>query len=182
MIEFTSKNAHPFQLTEFLDHIRLVQGVDDTAAQRSLDAAVEAFENWTGLLTRRCTLLQTADNHTPPFRASYGPFIDATTTVTKIDRTVDPAVSTNVTDKFYIAKDTFYYLMKIPRASVSYTRCSFRWQYDAGSTSFPATVKMAIHGIGALFYENRELANECSLDKVPVAYRSIIESYRNGDM
>ncbi len=182
MVEFTSKNPHTFQLTEFLDHIRLAQGVDDAAAQRSLDAAVEAFENWTGLLTRQCTILQTADNHVPPFRAMYGPVIDASTTVTKIDRTVDPPVSSDVTDKFYISKDTFYYLIKLPRARMSYVRCSYRWQYNAGSTAFPATVKMAIHGIAALFYENRELANECSLDKVPVAYRSLIESYRNGDL
>ncbi len=182
MIEFVSQDAHTFQLAEFLDHIRLSSGVDNAAAQRSLDAAVVAFENWTGLLTRECVIKQSHDNHVPPFRAMYGPVKNATTTVTKTDRTVTPATETVVTDSFYISKDAFYYLIKLPRASVSYTRCSFLWQYTAGSTSFPATVKMAVYGIAALFYENRELANECSLDKVPVAYRSIIESYRNGDM
>ena len=182
MIEFISQDPHTFQLAEFLDHIRLSSGIDNAAAQRSLDAAVAAFENWTGLLTRESVILQSEDNHVPPFRAMYGPVKDATTKVTKIDRSVTPFVETSVTDSFYVSRDVFYYLLKIPRASVSYTRCSFRWQYTAGSTAFPATVKMAIYGIAALFYENRELANECSLEQVPVAYRSIIESYRNGDM
>lgn len=182
MVEFTSQDAHTFQLSEFLDHIRLVPGVDDTSAQRSLDAAVSMFETWTGRLLRRTTVVQTSDDHTPPFRAMYGPVLSGTTSVSKIDRTVDPAVTTDVTSSFFVAKDTHTYLRKLPSASVSYVRCGWSWQYDAGSTSFPMDIKLAVYGVGALFYENRELANEARLDKVPVAYRSIIESYRMGDL
>lgn len=182
MVEFTSQDAHNFQLSEFLDHIRLTLGVDDTGAQRSLDAAVIMFENWTGRLLRRTTVVQSSDNHYPPFRAMYGPVLSATTTVNKIDRTVDPAVTTDVTDSFFVAKDTHTYLQKLPTASVSYVRCGFSWEYDAGSTTYPLDIKIAVFGIGALVYENRELANGIELHKVPVAYRSIIESYRMGDL
>lgn len=182
MIEFTSQDAHTFVLADFLSHIRLANGVDNTVAQSCLDSAVVLFENWTGRLLRRTTVVQSADNHVPPFRAMYGPVVSGTTSVTKTDRSVDPFVSTDVTDSFYVANDTHTYLVKIPGSSVSYQRCSFTWQYDAGSTTFPASVKMAVHGIGALFYENRELANSMSLEQVPVAYRSIIESYRMGDL
>jgi|TARA_R100000084_G_scaffold838_1_gene542 uncharacterized phiE125 gp8 family phage protein len=182
MVEFTSQAAHNFALADFLDHIRLASGVDDDAAQRSLNASVVLFENWTGRLLRLTTVLQTSDNHTPPFRAMYGPVIDATTTVNKIDRSVTPSVTTDVTTSFYVAKDTHTYLQKLPRASVSYLRCGWEWQYDAGSTSYPAAITMAVFGIGALLYENRELANSITLEKVPVAYRTIIETYRNGDL
>ncbi len=182
MVEFTSQAAHNFVLADFLDHIRLASGQDDSAAQRSLDASVVLFENWTGRLLRVTTVVQTADHHYPPFRAMYGPVLDGTTTVTKVDRSVDPAVSTDVTDSFFVAKDTHTYLYKLPTASVSYIRCGFAWQYNAGSTSYPAAVPMAVFGIGALLYENRELANSISLEKVPVAYRTIIETYRNGDL
>lgn len=182
MVEFTSQDAHNFQLSEFVDHIRLTLGVDDTGAQRSLDAAVVMFENWTGRLLRRTTVVQTADGHTPPFRAMYGPVLSGTTTVTKTDRSVDPAVSTDVTGSFFVAKDTHTYLQKLPSASVSYVRCGFAWQYDAGSTTYPMDIKLAVFGIAALVYENRELANGMPLEKVPVAYRSIIESHRMGDL
>jgi hypothetical protein len=182
MVEFTSQDAHNFQLSEFLDHIRLALGVDDPGAQRSLDGAVIMFENWTGRLLRRTTVVQSSDNHTPPFRAMYGPVLNATTTVNKIDRSVTPAVTTDVTDSFFVAKDTHTYLQKLPRASVSYLRCGWTWQYDAGDTAYPADIRLAVFGVGALVYENRELANGMPLDKVPVAYRSIIESYRMGDL
>lgn len=180
MVEFTSQDPHGFQLSAFLDHIRLGLGVDDTGAQRALDTAVVLFENWTGMLLRRTTVVQRADNHVPPFRAMYGPLIEGTTSVTKTDRTVDPAVVTDVTDSFYVMQDTHSYLCKLPSATVSYIRSSFVWTYDAGVTTVPPTARMAIHGIGALFYENRELANEARLETIPVGYRSIIETYRNG--
>ncbi len=48
--------------------------------------------------------------------------------------------------------------------------------------TYPAAITMAVFGIGALLYENRELANSITLEKVPVAYRTIIETYRNGDL
>ncbi len=182
MVEFTSQDAHNFQLSEFLDHIRLDLGVDDPGAQRSLDGAVIMFENWTGRLLRRTTVVQSSDNHTPPFRAMYGPIVNATTTVNKIDRSVDPAVTSDVTEKFFVAKDTHTYLQKLPGARISYLRCGWTWQYDAGSATYPADIRLAVFGIGALVYENRELANGMPLDKVPVAYRSIIESYRMGDL
>ena len=182
MVEFSSQDAHNFQLSEFLDHIRLPLGVDDTGGQRSLDSAVVMFENWTGRLLRRTTVVQSSDNHTPPFRAMYGPVVDGTTTVNKIDRSVTPVVTTDVTASFYVAKDTHVYLQKLLRASVSYLRCGWTWQFDAGSTAYPADIRLAVFGVGALVYENRELANGMPLDKVPVAYRSIIESYRMGDM
>ncbi len=112
----------------------------------------------------------------------YGPIVNATTTVNKIDRSVDPAVTSDVTEKFFVAKDTHTYLQKLPGARISYLRCGWTWQYDAGSATYPADIRLAVFGIGALVYENRELANGMPLDKVPVAYRSIIESYRMGDL
>lgn len=181
MVEIISQDPHTFQLTEFLDHIRLAENVDNAAAQRSLDAAVLLVERWTGLLTRRTTLIQRTDFFNPPFRAMYGPVIAGTTTVNQTDIAVFPNVTTDVTDKFLVLKDQFWYLYKQPSESVEYFGKTYSWQYDAGSTSYPYALKLAVFMLGAHLYENREATTECKLEQTPIAFQSIIWTYWNGD-
>lgn len=181
MIEFVSKAAHNFQLAEFADHIRLETTDDHPAAQRSLDAAVEAIEDWTGRLCRLCTVDQSEGYFIPPFRSAYYPVVDASTTVTRYDSELD--VSDDVTSYYYVLKSRGgYHLVPVVGSYLDTIRKTVTWRYQAGNTDVPANLKLAIFGVAAHFYENRELVNEAKLETVPIAYRSIIESYRNGEM
>ena len=181
MIEFVSKADHPFQLAEFRDHIRLSTTDDDPAAQRSLDAAVEAVESWTGRLTRACIVDQSEGYFIPPFRAAYYPVVDATTTVTRYDSELD--TSDDVSSYYYVLKSRGgYHLVPVVGSYLDTIKKTVTWRYTAGNTDVPANLKLAIFGVAAHWFENRELVNEARLDTVPIAYRSIIEDYRNGEL
>lgn len=181
MVEIISQDPHTFQLTEFLDHIRLEENIDNAAAQRSLDTAVILVERWTGVYLRRTTVVQRTDFFNPPFRAMYGPVISGTTTVTQTDLTVYPNVSTDVTDKFLVLKDQFWYLYKQPSQSEDYFGKTYAWQYDAGSTSFPFPLKLAVFTLAAHLYENREATTEVTLEDTPTSFKSLVWTYWNGD-
>ena len=184
MIQFLSQDPHDFQLSEFKDHLRLFTDEDDPAASRALDAAVVAFENWTGVLLRRTTVQQNADDFIPPFKAAYRPVLtDPPFTMVKTDISVDPFVDEDVTDSYFLALDLGGPVFRRrPRGKDNYRLSNYTLTYDAGSTAYSAPMKMCVFGIGALFYENRELANEARLEKVPVGYRTLIETYRDGSI
>lgn len=184
MIQFLSQDPHDFQLSEFKDHLRLFTDEDDPAASRALDAAVVAFENWTGILLRRTTVQQNADDFIPPFKASYRPVLENPPfAMTRTDLSRDPFESEDVTSDYYLSLDLGGPVFRRrPRAKDNYRLANYTLVYDAGSTAYSAPMKICVFGIGALFYENREMANEARLEKVPVGYRSLIETYRDGSI
>lgn len=181
MIEFVSKAAHQFQLSEFRDHLRLATTDDDPAAQRSLDAAVEAVESWTGRLVRACIVEQSEGYYVPPFRSAYYPVVSGTTTVTRYDS--ETGVSDDASSFYYVLKSRGgYHLVPVVGSYLDTIKKTLTWRYTAGTTDVPANLKLAVYGVAAHWYENRELVNEARLETVPIAYRSIIEDYRNGEL
>ena len=181
MVELIAQSAHPFQLSAFKDHIRLEGTDDDPAAQRSLDAAVTQVERWTGYVTRSTTVQQTEGYYAPPFRAAYGPVSNGTTTVTRYDP--EENVTDDVSDSFWVSKCTGgTWLLPIPGKEIEKFKRQFTWQYTAAPLADIGDLQMAIFGFAALMFENREMASEMELHRVPIAYRTIIENYRRGEL
>jgi hypothetical protein len=107
--------------------------------------------------------------------------VDATTTVTRYDSELD--VSDNVSSYYYVLKSRGgYHLVPVVGSYLDTIKKTVTWRYTAGNTNVPANLKLAIFGVAAHWFENRELVNEARLDTVPIAYRSIIEDYRNGEL
>ncbi len=171
--------AHPFQVSEFRDHLRLEITDDDPAVARSLDAAVRAVERWTGVMTRTADVVQECGYAMPPFRAEVA-YPTALGMVNQINLESD--VTTDITSKMaLISGHGWVYAILRPRHYVE-RNSIYRWSYSVTPIApFPDDLKLCIYGIGASWYENREqIQQNINLTKLPIAYRSILESYRDG--
>ena len=171
--------AHPFQVSEFRDHLRLEIADDDPAVSRSLDAAVRAVERWTGLMTRTVDVVQECGYALPPFRAELG-YISSLGTITEIN-TEDDATEDVSSDFVLLRSHGGTYAVSRPRRYLDRRRV-YRWSYTAGPLNpLPADLKLCIYGIGAVWYENREQVQQnINLTKLPIAYRSLLENFRDG--
>ncbi len=171
--------THPFTLADFKDHIRLETSDDDDQVQLTLDSAVRAVERWTGVMTRSADVVQECGYARPPFRAEVG-YISSLGTVTEVDLEDDS--TTAVTSDFVLINSHGWpYAILRPRKYLDKNKI-YRWSYSVAAPSpMPDDLKICIFGIGATWYENREqIAQNINLSKLPIAYRSILESFRDG--
>jgi len=171
--------AHPFQISEFRDHLRLEITDDDPAVTRTLDAAVRAVERWTGVMTRSADVVQETGYALPPFRAEVG-YISSLGTISAINTIDDSA--TDVTSDFILVNGHGWpYAVLRPRSYLDMNNI-FRWSYSVSAPSpIPGDLKLCIFGIGATWYENREqIQQNINLTKLPIAYRSMLENFRDG--
>jgi len=171
--------AHPFQVAELRDHLRLEITDDDPAVTRTLDAAVRAVERWTGLMTRTVDVVQECGYDSPPLRAELG-FVSALGVVTEYDPEED--TTETVTSNYVLVRGhggTYCVLRPKHRREPN---TIIKWSYTAGPLNpLPEDLKLCIFGIGATWYENREqIQQNINLTKLPIAYRSMLENFRDG--
>ena len=176
----TNVSAHPFQLSEFKDHIRLEITDDDPAAQRSLDTAVSAVERWTGRLTRSATITQECGYYRPHFRAEIAN-PDSTGTLTQINPT--PGATSDITSRFFLYPAIgWWYAFIRPQSSLE-VNVLVRWVYTVTTPEIHPDLKLCIFGLAASFYENRShVEQNINLSKLPTGYRSLLENFRDGLM
>ena len=176
----TNVSPHPFQISEFKDHIRLEITDDDPAAQRSLDTAVFAVEKWTGRITRTATVTQECGYQRPHFRAEIGN-PDNIGTLTQIDPNTD--VTTDITTKFFLYPSTgWWYGWLRPNKYID-ANVLIRWVYTVTTPQIDPDLKLCIFGLAATFYENREqIQQNINLTKLPIGYRSLLDNFRDGAM
>ena len=175
----SSLGTHPFQISEFRDHLRLEITDDDPAVSRTLDAAVRAVERWTGIMTRSADVVQETGYALPPFRAEVG-YISSLGTISSINTIDDSA--TDVTSEFVMIRSHGWtYAVLRPRNYLERNNI-FRWSYSVSAPSpIPDDLRICIYGIGATWYENREqIQQNINLTKLPIAYRSLLENFRDG--
>lgn len=174
----SSLGSNPFTLADFKAHIRLETDDDDAQAQFILNAAMFAVERWTGRMLRSATVEQRTDNAMPPFRAEIA---IPTSIGTIIHTNAETDATTDVTSEFYLARmHGWWYACLRPR---TYERRDgyYTWTYAASNPQLSDDLKICVFGIGATWYENREqVAQNINLSKLPIAYRSILESFRDG--
>lgn len=178
-----TQQPHPFTLAAFKRHLRLETSDDDTQVQLILDAAVTAVERWTGRVMSEAIIVQ-EEYDAPPFRAALGD-IDQAVSLNVVHINLETGASTTVSDEFRVASlHGWQHLILKPR---EYHRRDgyYRWTYTAGPYKYDADVpkdlELCVYGIGATWYENREqVAQNINLSKLPIAYRSILETYRDG--
>lgn len=174
----SSLGANPFTLDDFKDHIRLETTADDTHAQLTLDAALSAVERWTGRLLRSATVEQRVDTQMPPFRAEVA-YPASLGTITHT-RTEDDEVSTCTSD-FYLARQHGWWYARLRPRTYQKRDGFYTWTYSVATPTISADLKICVFGIGATWYENREqVVQNMNLSKLPIAYRSILESWRDG--
>ena len=177
--QISNLGTHPFTVSDFRDHMRLETTDDDTTVTRTLDAAVRAVERWTGLMTRTADVVQECSYMLPPFRGELS-YISSLGTVTEFNPEDD--TTKTVTDDFVLlrAYGATYAVLR-PRHYIQRNRV-FRWSYSVGPLNpLPEDLKLCIYGIGATWYENREqIQQNINLTKLPIAYRSMLENFRDG--
>ena len=174
MYDIVTQSDHNYQMAEFRDHARIPWTDDDAALQRSLDAAVVAWERMTSHFVRATTIdIQLAPAQVVPFGPD--PTLVSVTATNLKDDTTD-----NVTADWAIRRGW--------GASVVTLRPSAKWYPSDNQYTFristaggsDAVVKSAIFGIGEHLFQHRGVVDGTGFQDIPYTVRAIVGNYQKG--
>ena len=179
MLILTSQSAHPFQLSEFRDHVGIGYTDDDPALQRSLDTAVVFWEQSTRWFTR--TTGFTLDWYTPSATVHAGGGVLAMSAVDRLDP--DGSTIESVTADWYLTRGLGEERVQLTDSGTFRNGHRYTGTFSVTVSSVDDTVRAAVYGMASHMFTNRDVvAANMSLTTIPYAVRAIVGLYQRGSL
>ena len=179
MLVVTSQSAHPFQLSEFRDHVGVGYTDDDPALQRSLDAAVILWEKSTRWFTR--TTAFTLDWYTPAATVHAGGGTLAMSAVSRLDP--DGSTTETVTSDWFLTRGLGEDCVNLTSSGTFKNGHRYTGTFSITVSSVEDTVRAAVYGLGTHMFMNRDVQITGTIaTTIPYAVRAIIGLYQRGSL
>ena len=178
MYELYNEGDMPISLSALRDHCRIIGDDFDTQLTRAYYAAAYDIERRSGLLLRPCSVRVTLRGGSAlrGFVLPVGPVDTTSVALFEADGTTPIAAA----DTWYVNPNSAEPKIEVLDRSRFEEDLNYVITYDAGLSSIPNDLTVAVLELSAHHFENREATSPVMLHAVPSSVWSIVANYGRG--